>query len=125
MSKAQALSGMVDERAAENGDPVFSLEELEEMHYQEIRRIAANANTDAIGGKSTKLEIFAYFAKETQPGNEGKSHKVVNLYGDQISAYTNAKHAVKQEMGEDVTEGEVVRRLSEAFAGWDSDEKGC
>lgn len=110
---------MIDERAAESGDEVYSRSELEEMHYQELRRIAANANTDAIGGRSTKLEIFAYFSKETQPDGYSKDHKVVNLYGNQISAYTNAKHAVKQEMGEDVTEGEIVRELSEAYAGWD------
>lgn len=118
----QVLEGIIEERAADNDDPVYSIEELEQMHYQERRRIAANASTDAIHGKSTTLEVFAYFAKETQPEGYEKNHKVVNLYGDQISAYTNAKHAIMRESDGDVTEGEVVRRLSEAYAGWDGDE---
>lgn len=53
---------LVDETAAQNGDPVYSRDELAAKDHQELRRMAADANTDEINGKSTRLEITAYFS---------------------------------------------------------------
>lgn len=50
------------EKASDNGDPVFDREELESMDYEELRALAAQVETDAINGKSTKLEMIDYFA---------------------------------------------------------------
>lgn len=53
---------IVDEVATDNGDPVFTKEEMNRMSNKVVRRLAANANTDVINGKSTRLEITAYFS---------------------------------------------------------------
>jgi len=53
--------GLVEESAADNGDPTFTTEELNQYDIMLLRNLAAEANTDAIHGKSTKLEIKAYF----------------------------------------------------------------
>jgi hypothetical protein len=53
--------GLVDERAIDNGDPVFTKEELDNFDIMLLRNLAAEANTNAIHGKSTKFEIKSYF----------------------------------------------------------------
>lgn len=53
---------LVDETATENGDPVYSRDELEDMDQHELRRMAAKANTNEINGKSDKLQVIAYFS---------------------------------------------------------------
>lgn len=55
---------IVDETAIENGDDVYTLDELDKMDPQLLRRLAANANTDCIHGKSVHLEIRSYFARQ-------------------------------------------------------------
>jgi hypothetical protein len=49
------------------------------------------------------------------------AHKVVNLYGEQTATYENAREAVKQELGQDVTEGEIIQELARAYTGYDGD----
>lgn len=61
--------GLVDETAAQNGDPVYTREELEAMGQHEIRQLAGEADTTEVTGKSTKLEIIAYFTCP-YPGGE-------------------------------------------------------
>lgn len=56
------ICGLVNETAAECGDPVFSREELDAMDQHELRRLASDANSDDINGRSTKLKIIAYFS---------------------------------------------------------------
>ena len=56
------MMNVVDDHASENNDPVFSLDELEAMDAKRIRRLAANANSQNIGGKSTRVEMYSYFA---------------------------------------------------------------
>jgi len=51
-----------------------------------------------------------------------EDHKVVNLYREQITAYHNAREAVKQEVGDDVSEGEVVKELACAYTGHGGEE---
>ena len=57
-----SICGLVTETAAENGDPVFTVDELKDMTITEIRRLAADADTEAVSGRSTKMEIIAYFS---------------------------------------------------------------
>lgn len=52
---------IVNETALSNGDPVFTKEELDRMSNTMLRRLAANADTDEINGKSLRLEIVSYF----------------------------------------------------------------
>ena len=47
-------------------------------------------------------------------------HKVLNLYGAQVHVYENAKEAAKRELGDDATEGEIVRELARAYTGCDT-----
>lgn len=58
-----ALS-IVDESAIDNGDDVYTSEELSNMDPQLLRRLAANANTNCINGKSVHLEIKSYFGRQ-------------------------------------------------------------
>lgn len=117
---SQQTYSLVSEKAVENGDRVFSREELEEMDVHILRNYAADANTDAISGRSTKTEIFSYFSRESQPETDKQKHKVLNLYGSQIDAYHNARQVVIDCLGlENPTEGEIVRELSRAYTGWD------
>lgn len=53
--------GLVNETAVENGDLVFTTEELQDFDIMLLRNLAAEASTDAINGKSTKYEIVEYF----------------------------------------------------------------
>lgn len=55
---------IVDETAVDTGDDVYTSEQLENMDPQLLRRLAANANTDCINGKSVHLEIRSYFARQ-------------------------------------------------------------
>ena len=55
---------IVDETALDNGDEVFTMDQLEQMDAQLLRRLAAHANTDCINGKSVFLEIRSYFARQ-------------------------------------------------------------
>lgn len=52
---------IVDELATDNGDMCFTNEQLNNMTKKMLRRLAANADTDAVNGKSTKMEIQVYF----------------------------------------------------------------
>lgn len=56
------ICGLVDETAVENGDPVFTREEVEEMDSKKLRRLAADSNTDSMNGRNTRLEWIAYFS---------------------------------------------------------------
>lgn len=56
---------IVEEHATDNGDPVFTKEELNNMSYQMLRLLAANANTSVINGKSNQLQIKAYYGRQT------------------------------------------------------------
>lgn len=63
---ADMVRDIVDDHASENDDPVFSsteLQQLQDMDPNLLRRVASDANTDAINGKSTMLERFSYFAE--------------------------------------------------------------
>jgi len=57
------LDEIMDEHASDNGDPVYTYGELEAMNHQRLRNIAAEADTDAVGGRSTRLELFSYFVE--------------------------------------------------------------
>ena len=52
---------LVDEVAADNGDPIFTKAELNSMSNTMVRRLAANAETDLINGKSPRMLIECYF----------------------------------------------------------------
>ena len=59
-----SIGGLVDETALDNGDLVLTTEEAERMSNKALRRLAANANTDAISGRDVKLVWQAYFARQ-------------------------------------------------------------
>lgn len=52
---------LLDETAVDNGDPIFTEAELERMSHTMLRRLAAEASTSEINGKSNKLLITLYF----------------------------------------------------------------
>lgn len=54
-------SGLIDESADQNDDPTFTSRELERFDYQLLRNLAANANTEAINGKSPMMIVKSYF----------------------------------------------------------------
>ena len=58
-----ALTETLDEHASDNGDPTYTYGELEAMNHQRLRNMAAEADTDAVSGRSTKLELYAYFTE--------------------------------------------------------------
>jgi hypothetical protein len=55
---------LVNETALETGDMVLTAHEFDNLHYQFIRNLAAEANTDEINGKSNKLEVREYFVRQ-------------------------------------------------------------
>jgi len=59
-----ATMRLVDDDPDRNGDPVLTTEEVQQWDTKLIRRLAANANTDAISGRSTKLEMQDYFGRQ-------------------------------------------------------------
>lgn len=59
---SKIFPSLVPESASDNGDEVYTKEELKDMDYDELRQMAANVDSDAINGKSTKMEIISYFA---------------------------------------------------------------
>ncbi|APX97570.1 hypothetical protein [Natronorubrum daqingense] len=60
-AEPRAMCGLVTETAAENGEMTYSYDELQQIENHKLRNMAADADTDAIHGKSTRLEIVAYF----------------------------------------------------------------
>jgi hypothetical protein len=55
---------LVDENPWDNGDPVLTTEEAARMDKKVLRRLAAEANTDAVTGRSVKLEWVSYLARQ-------------------------------------------------------------
>lgn len=55
---------IVDETAAENNDPIFTTEQVNNFSNHMLRRLAAQANTDEINGKSLRLEHETYFGRQ-------------------------------------------------------------
>lgn len=53
--------GLVEETALENGDPVFSKDQLENFSYQMLRNLGAYADTDQINGKSPMMLVKSYY----------------------------------------------------------------
>lgn len=65
------VAELIDDHASENGDPVFGYDELEAMDPTRLRNLAADANTDAICGKSTMHEVYSYHAaRPASPDSE-------------------------------------------------------
>ena len=58
-----ALSELLDEHASDNGDPTYSYGELKAMNAQRRRNLAAQVDTDVVNGRSTKIEVYAYFTE--------------------------------------------------------------
>lgn len=55
------VTELAAEHATDNGDPTFSKEQLGALDMVTLRNMASNANTDAVSGRSTKLELIGYF----------------------------------------------------------------
>ncbi len=60
---------LVNACAIQNGDPVLTTEQAEQYDNKVLRRMAANANTDEISGRSVQLEWVAYFARQKTLGD--------------------------------------------------------
>lgn len=58
------LTGLVDDCPIQRGDPVFTTQEVQRMDMNLLRNLAAEANSDAVSGRSTKLELQGYFARQ-------------------------------------------------------------
>ena len=56
------LCAVVEETAAEVGDPMFTVEQMESFDSDIKRNMAKVARSDTINGRSTDLQITAYFA---------------------------------------------------------------
>jgi len=72
MSTHQAISNgslsLVEETATDTGDMIFTTEQVNEFSYQMLRNLASEANTDCINGKSNKLVIQQYYARQRTLG---------------------------------------------------------
>ena len=55
---------LVNSTALDNGDPVLTTEEVDRIDNKVLRRMAAEANTDDISGRSVSLEWRAYFCRQ-------------------------------------------------------------
>ena len=60
------ITDLVDEDPWENGDDdlVLTTEEAARMDKKALRRLAAATNTDAVSGRSVKLEWQAYLCRQ-------------------------------------------------------------
>lgn len=56
------MCALIEETAAQVGDPIFTREQLESLDANILRNMAKAATSDAVNGRSTRLEITAYFA---------------------------------------------------------------
>jgi hypothetical protein len=59
-----SINELVEETALDNGDPVLTTEEGERYSNKVLRRMAAEANTDAISGRDVQLEWYSYFCRQ-------------------------------------------------------------
>jgi len=59
-----SINELVEETAIDNGDPVLTTEEAGRMSNKVLRRMAAEADTDAISGRDVMLEWVDYFARQ-------------------------------------------------------------
>lgn len=55
---------LVEETAIESGDLVFTTEQIKNMDSKKLRQFAAHAKSDAVNGKSTRLEQENFFARQ-------------------------------------------------------------
>lgn len=60
---------LVDACPIRNGDMVFTTEETKQFDTNFLRNLAANANTDAVNGRSTRLEIISYYGRQMTLGD--------------------------------------------------------
>jgi len=58
------VPGIVTESAIETGDPVLTTEEVQRIDNKVLRRMAAEANTDAVSGRSVALEWQSFFGRQ-------------------------------------------------------------
>jgi hypothetical protein len=56
---------LVDDCPIQNGDIVLTTEEAKRYDMQVLRNLASQSNSDAISGRSTKLELQSYFSRQT------------------------------------------------------------
>lgn len=59
-----SINELVTETALDNGDIVLTTEEANQYDNKVLRRLAAEANTDAISGRDVALEWYSYFARQ-------------------------------------------------------------
>jgi len=59
-----SITELVTETALDNGDPVLTTEEAERYDSKVLRRMAAEADTEAISGRDVALEWYSYFARQ-------------------------------------------------------------
>lgn len=62
-------NSLLDETADETGDPIFTTEEVKRFQYTVLRNLAAQANTSEINGKSNRLLIEHYYARQKTFGD--------------------------------------------------------
>jgi len=66
-----AIPALAPEHAVENGDPTYTLRELEALHTtnnNNLRRLASACNSDQLRGKGFSTpELVSYFAEPCQP----------------------------------------------------------
>lgn len=55
---------LLEETALETGDMIFTTEEVSNFDYTFLRNLAANANSEELNGKSNRLIIETYFARQ-------------------------------------------------------------
>lgn len=55
---------LLDETALETGDLIFTTEEVSRFDYTFLRNLAANARSEEINGKSNRLVIETYYARQ-------------------------------------------------------------
>jgi len=59
-----SITNLVTDCPMRNGDPVLTTEEVKRMDNKVLRRMAAEANTDSINGRSVALEWQGYFGRQ-------------------------------------------------------------
>jgi len=59
-----SITTLTDETAIDNNDPVLTTEEGERYSNKVLRRMAAEANTECISGRSVQLEWISYFVRQ-------------------------------------------------------------
>ena len=67
---SDGVKQLTPDHASNHDEPTYSIGELENIDMQRLRKMASRSRSDEVSGRSTKLELWSYYAEEGKLDNE-------------------------------------------------------